>query len=279
MRNNGKWYRISAKADEAEISIFGDIGSGFFSDVTVAEFKPEWDKIKSKSKIHVLIDSPGGNPFAGIAIYNIIASEREKVDIEVIGLAASAASIIALAGSSLTIAEAAFFMIHNAAGLVIGTGDDMRAMAGNLDKINGEMISVYEAYSDLTRDEIQEAMDAETWYTAAEAVEAGFATEAVDNGEIAASVFDLARYKYAHVPSEMLAAVKPEAFPDSIRDFESFLRDAGASRNDAKKIAAHGFSQREVEEPEGEGIDDEQIQISDGEFRKCKLKIMETIPA
>ncbi len=277
MRNNGKWYRISAKADEAEISIFGDIGFSWWDDgVEVAGFKKDWDKIKSKKSIRVLINSPGGDVFDGVAIYNIIASEREKVGVEVLGLAASAASIIALAGASLVIDDGAHFMIHNASGMVWGTGADMRDMADTLDKVGGSLIDIYEAHSELTRDEIQAAMDAETWYTAAEAVEAGFATEVVDNGEIAASVFDLARYKYAHVPSEMLASEQPEAFPDSIRGFETFLRDAGASRNDAKKIAAHGFSQRDVEEPEGEGIEDEPTYISAGELRKLDLEIMET---
>lgn len=276
MSDKGKWYRITAKADEAEISIFGDIGFSWWGDgVEVAGFKKDWDKIKSKKNIHVLINSPGGDVFDGVAIYNIIATERAKVDVEIIGLAASAASIVALAGSSLAIDDGALFMIHNASGMVWGTGDDMRDMADTLDKVGGSLIDIYNANSDLDRDEIQAAMDAETWYTAAEAVEAGFATEAVDNGEIAAKVFDLARYKYAHVPSEMLASAQPEAFPDSIRDFETFLRDAGASRNDAKKIAAHGFTQRDVEEPEGGSIGDEPSYISEGEYRKLDIEIME----
>lgn len=269
----GKWYRISAKADEAEISIFGDIG-GWWGETDVASFKTDWDAIKNKKSITVLVNSPGGDVFDGIAIYNIIASEREKVDVEVIGLAASAASIVALAGATLAMDDGSHFMIHNASGVVWGTGDDMRDMADTLDKISASLIDIYEANSDLSRKEIQAAMDAETWYSADEAVEAGFATATVGNGEIAAR-FDLARYRYAHVPSEMLENAEPETFPDSIRDFETFLREAGASRTDAKRIAAHGFTQRDVEEPEGDSIEPEQSYISDGEYRKLDLEIME----
>ena len=273
MRDKGKWYRIIAKADEAEISIFGDIG-GWWGETDVASFKTDWDAIKNKKSITVLVNSPGGDVFDGIAIYNIIASEREKVDVEVIGLAASAASIVALAGATLAMDDGSHFMIHNASGVVWGTGDDMRDMADTLDKISASLIDIYEANSDLSRKEIQAAMDAETWYSADEAVEAGFATATVGNGEIAAR-FDLARYRYAHVPSEMLENAEPETFPDSIRDFETFLREAGASRTDAKRIAAHGFTQRDVEEPEGDSIEPEQSYISDGEYRKLDLEIME----
>ena len=269
----GKWYRISAKADEAEISIFGDIG-GWWGETDVASFKTDWDAIKNKKSITVLVNSPGGDVFDGIAIYNIIASEREKVDVEVIGLAASAASIVALAGATLAMDDGSHFMIHNASGVVWGTGDDMRDMADTLDKISASLIDIYEANSDLSRKEIQAAMDAETWYSADEAVEAGFATATVDNGEIAAR-FDLARYKYAHVPSEMLENAEPETFPDSIRDFETFLRDAGASRTDAKRIAAHGFTQRDVEEPEGDSTEPEQSYISEGKYRELDIEIME----
>ena len=257
---SSKWYKIKAKEDSAEISIFGDIGASWFGDsVTAADFKKDFDAVKDKASIHILINSPGGDVFDGIAIYNIIATEREKVSVEVMALAASAASIIALAGSSLTIDTAGFFMIHNPWSWAMGGADDMRETADLLDKIGGELVNIYEAHSDLSADEIQEYMDADTWFTADEAVEAGFADEQIEHEAVAASVSVDSRYAYKHVPERFQGSAEGNKKPATIRDFEAYLRDSGFSKKESVAIAAHGFEtdqgEPEPEESQGDPVD------------------------
>ena len=257
MAKKTKWYKIQAKNDDtAEISIFGDIGNSCWAPgVTPEDFKKDFDAVKDSKEIRVLVNSPGGDVFDGITIYNIIASERPKVKVEILGLAASAASVIALAGSSLKMHEGSFFMIHNAWGIAMGPADEMRKMAEILDKISGELINIYENQSDLDEKQIKEYMNDETWFTAEEAVEAGFADEIGEAVEAAASVaIDQRIYAYKHVPERFQAhADENKEPPDNIRDFEAALRDLGYSRKESVKIAANGFEadQRDsVPEPE-----------------------------
>lgn len=256
------WYKMKTDGDTAEISIFDEIG---LWGIDATMFKKDWDEIRDKKNITLYLNSPGGDVFDGMAIANMIASRRDNVSVEIYGLAASIASVIALAGSKLTMAEATFFMIHNPFGMAIGDSAEMMKMAELLDKMQGEFINVYESHSDLSREEIQEAMENETWYTAAEAQEAGFVDEIIQVEKLAAMNFDWRKYKYAHVPNEMLADI-PEK-PGNIRDFEAFLRDAGYSRKEAKHISLHGF-QCDAEEPE-----EQQDEHNYGASILSKLKI------
>lgn len=260
MAKKTKWYKIQAKSDDiAEISIFGDIGNSFFAPgVTPEDFKKDFDAVKDSKEIRVLVNSPGGDVFDGITIYNIIASERPKVKVEILGLAASAASVIALAGSSLKMHEGSFFMIHNAWGIAMGPADEMRKMADILDKISGELINIYENQSALDEKQIKEYMNNETWFTAEEALEAGFADEIGEAVEAAASVaIDQRIYAYKHIPAEIAASADDKKNPpDTIRDFEAALRDLGYSKKEAVKIAATGFeADRGDPEPEPERRD------------------------
>jgi ATP-dependent Clp protease protease subunit len=124
------------------------------------------------------INSPGGDVFDGMAIYNALKGHAAGVTVRVDGLAASAASIIAMAGES-TMAHTSQMMVHNSWALTIGNKADMRKMADVMDKIDGQMAGVYAAKTGKDVADMQALMDAETWLTAQEAVEAGLA-DAVD---------------------------------------------------------------------------------------------------
>jgi ATP-dependent Clp endopeptidase proteolytic subunit ClpP len=256
-----KWYRISAKADDtAEISIFGDIGGSFFSDgITAESFKADFDAVKDAKHINVLINSPGGNVFDGISIFNMLQKHREKVSVEVIGVAASAASLPALAGSSLKMHTGTFLMIHNPFAVAAGEAKDMRAMAGTLDKLTTEFVNIYEAHSDLSADDIRGYMDDTKWFTAEEAVDAGFADESIAD-EIAASIsIDPNQYAYKHIPDGLRAdAEEDRKPPETVRELEALLRDAGCSRKRSADIAAHGFgTDQRDSEPEDDQRDSE----------------------
>ena len=244
-----KWFKITAKADDAaEISIFGDIGESFwFESVTVADFKKQFDAIKDTASIKLLLNSPGGSVMDAMAIYNILSGVREKLTVEVLGMAASAASIVALSGAQLIMGEGTFFMIHNPWGLAQGDAEELRKTADILDTIAGQMADIYVEHSALDLEEVTAAMGFETWYTADDAVAAGFADSIADYGDIAASVsgLNLGKYRYAHVPADIRAAARDEQLPETKREFEQFLRDAGFSKNQARDLA-RGF--RDTEE-------------------------------
>lgn len=183
-----QWYSIRMAGEVGEVSIFDQIGAGFFGDgVTAESFKGDLDKVKGANSIRLLINSPGGSVFDGMSIRNMLLSHREKLDVEVMGLAASAASVVALSGRSLVMHEGTFFMIHNPMGMTIGNQHDHEATAANLKKVAGEVAAIYEGNSRLSAAEAQEAMDAETYYTPGEALAAGFAT-GIDEERVAASV-------------------------------------------------------------------------------------------
>ena len=168
------WYRIeNASKDEAEIWIYDTIGGW---GVWASEFVDELRQIDA-TRITLHLNSPGGDVFDGIAIANSLIEHPATVTVKVDALAASIASVIALAGDRVIMGRAAQMMIHNASALCWGEASDLRAMADLLDKITGVIAQVYADRTGTPVKGWREAMDAETWYTAEEAVEAGLADE------------------------------------------------------------------------------------------------------
>src|SRR5262249_39117748 len=127
--------------------------------------------------LNVHINSPGGSVFEGIAVQNILANHPATVNISVDGLAASIASVIAMAGDKITMCPGSMMMIHEASGLAWGHAADMRQLADVLDKISGTLADAYALRAGGEAADWRTAMHAETWYTADEAVAAGLADE------------------------------------------------------------------------------------------------------
>lgn len=152
-------------------------------------------------RIRLNINSPGGDVFDGIAIFSDLLDHDATVDVRVTGLAASIASIIAMAGDTVTIADHAFFMIHNAWSVAVGDKRAMTDRAKVLAKIDGELAATYASATGQDVDDLTEMMNAETWLTAAEAVDLGFADEVIsddeDEEETANASFDLSIFKNA----------------------------------------------------------------------------------
>lgn len=234
-----KWFAMEARNDIAEISIFDEIG-GF--GITVSEFKEAFDLIRDKKSITVYINSPGGSVTEGMALYNILAAYREKITVEVIGLAASIASIVALAGKETPIMdEGTYYMIHNPWTISWGGADALRKDADTLDKMRGELINIYSARSGLSAEEVGQMMDDETWLTADEAFDKGFASSVKRTVKAAAlSVFDLSKIGFKHPPANCVPKPRADEI-HTIRDFEGFLRDAGFSQAEAKALASGGY--------------------------------------
>ncbi len=196
-----KWFNIESKADVGEIYITDAIGEWGQS---VNDFQKEFNQIKDKRAIRVYINSPGGSVTDGWSIYNIISKYRDKVEVEVIGMAASIASVIALSGSKLIMNKGTYYMIHRASTLMWGSAKDLRKTADLMEMMETDIVNLYETKTALTRDEIIQAMEDETWYTASEALDVGFADMVNDTPAIAAK-FNGDVVNHIKIPEELKA--------------------------------------------------------------------------
>lgn len=177
-------FKNQATDPAAEIVIYGEIGDSWYdpASVTPSNFKTSLDAIPAGRDITLCINSPGGNVFDGYAIYNLlrVKSKTNKVVSRIDGLAASIASVIALAGSECQMPATSDMMIHPAWGMCMGNADDMLQTADLLDKLSGQIAAVYARYSGKTVEECTAAMDAETWMTGAEAKAFGLCDTLLD---------------------------------------------------------------------------------------------------
>lgn len=196
----GAGYSIKAKANaSAEIYIYEDVGESWFGGVTAKQFAADLRALGSVQTIDVRINSAGGDVFDGLAIYRQLVDHSARVICHIDGLAASIASVIAMAGDEIRISEAGFVMIHDAWGFAVGNAADMRQMADLLDTTSGSITDVYVARTQGERASIRSWMEDETWFTGAEAIEHGFADSMDANLKVAAR-FDPTRHSYRHVP-------------------------------------------------------------------------------
>ncbi|MFC3504818.1 head maturation protease, ClpP-related [Micromonospora krabiensis] len=175
----GDWYRIEAKADArtAEVSIYDEIGMW---GTAAKDFAAEVRALDVDA-ITLRINSPGGDAWDGVAIYNVVKDHPAQVTVVVDGIAASAASVIAQAGDRIVMNRGSQMMIHDASGLVMGNADDMREFADVLDKMSDSLAGIYAARAGGTVEQWRATMRTDTWYMAAEAVEAGLADALADD--------------------------------------------------------------------------------------------------
>jgi len=228
-RGDTSWYRIENHADSADVYLYDEIG---YWGVSAKDFVDEISAI-GHPHLTLHINSPGGEVFDGVAIYNAIKSHPANVTVKVDGLAASAASFIAMAGDTVEVAKNATMMIHDGLGMCIGNAADMRVLADLLDKTSDNIASIYAERAGGAVETWREAMRAETWYTASEAVEAKLADRITgqaepepdegDNDEDAPeseteNCWDLSVFRYAgrnQAPNPVLP--KPVDYLDTFR--------------------------------------------------------------
>lgn len=195
------WYTIKAAKDTkaAEIYIYEEIGDFWGEGVAAKTFVKDLNALKV-SLINLRINSPGGNVFDGFAIYNALVRHPARIETDIDGLAASAASYVALAGNEVRMAENASFMIHNPAGGVLGEAKDMRKLADILDEIKNSIVGIYAARVKQDEEDIRHWMDAESWFNAKQAKELGFVDMVTPNLQVSNS-YNLSRYK--NVPQSL----------------------------------------------------------------------------
>ncbi|MDG6894530.1 ClpP-like prohead protease/major capsid protein fusion protein [Volucribacter amazonae] len=173
-KNSRSWYQIQAKGKQgAEIRIFEEIG---FLGVTAKAFSKELTALgKDLEQLDIHIHSPGGDVFEGIAIYNLLKNHPAKKTVYIDGLAASMASVIAMAGDEIIMPENAMMMIHKPWGVQGGDAEEMRKYADLLDKVEHILIPAYAEKTGKSHQELAEMLACETWLNGRECVEQGFA--------------------------------------------------------------------------------------------------------
>ena len=162
------------------IDIYGEV---YADDNSVKE---QLANMQSAKEITVNINSVGGDVFTGISIYNMLKRHKAKIIVNVDGLAASIASVIAMAGDVIRMPSNSMMMIHNAMTMVAGNANDLRSTADLLEKVTDTLMSAYLDRSDkLERNELKALLDAETWLSAEEAKELGLIDEVITSKKIA----------------------------------------------------------------------------------------------
>lgn len=169
-----------------ELIIYDDIGESMWGEsITANSVKNMLDRME-QGDLTVRINSPGGSVFDGFAIYNMIRQREGNTTVYVDGLAASSASVIAMAGDEVIMGQASMLMIHDPCTMAFGDAAEMTKTADTLDKIKESIVAAYASRSDRGEDAISQMMTDETWFTADEAVDAGFASR-VEEGKAVVS--------------------------------------------------------------------------------------------
>lgn len=172
-------FRASVNTSgDFELLIYEEIGEDWWSGggITAKNVREELDRAGIYSKISLRINSPGGDAFEGIAIGNVLKATGKPIDVYIDGIAASAASIVAMCGTTITMAHNAMQMIHNAWAFCMGEASDMRKMGDTLEKISQSIAQTYVDKTGKTLAEVTAMMDAETWMSAEDCLANGFAT-------------------------------------------------------------------------------------------------------
>ena len=225
---NRPWFRVQAKKDNtAEVFIYDEIGVGFFGggvspEALIQEIKAL--NLTSTDELTVHINSPGGNYFDGNTIHNYLRTVKAKVVVRVDGVAASAASVIAMAGDRVEMPENAMLFIHNPWMFVAGDSKTMRKAAEDLDQMRDGAVGTYlrKAGDKLARAELVKMLDAETWLTAEDSVKHGLA-DVVDEPVRAAALaqFDFSKFG---IPVPKAIASAKDAIANDMRQRRERLK-------------------------------------------------------
>jgi ATP-dependent Clp protease protease subunit len=223
-------FAAARSDDELTIDIFDVIGRDFWGDgISAKSVQRSLMANADAKRITVRVNSPGGEVFEGFAIFNLIRAAKAEIRVQIIGLAASMASVLALVGDQVEIADNAMMMIHDPWAFAVGSGDDLRKQALILDKLKESALDVYERESKLDRAVLAKMMTAETWMTAKEALEAGF---------VDAIIPAIEEHKSDHDRETRVVAVldKFERLPNALRRAEPLIAAAATARKEPKTM-------------------------------------------
>lgn len=207
-------YRVRmAGSKAAEIYLYDQIGGGFFGGgISAKQFADDLKDLGKIDTLNVRVNSPGGDVFDGLAIYNTLKRHPANVIMDIDGMALSIASIIVMAGDQINMAKNAMMMIHDPWTYAGGTAEDFRKQADLMDQVKGNLITTYADRSKMDSQEIDDLMAAETWFTAADAKANGFVDSVTEDLALAAR-FDLSQFRNA---PKALAKGTPNRAPSDL---------------------------------------------------------------
>lgn len=228
--------RAAAKDDEdRSISVYDVIGYDYWTGEGVTAKRIAGAlRALGAGPVTVNINSPGGDLFEGLAIYNLLREHDGEVTVKILGVAASAASIIAMAGDTVQIARAGFLMIHNTWVMAVGNRNDLREYADTLEPFDRAMADIYAARTGQDNKAMAKLMDAETWIGGSDAIDQGFADELL--------------------PSDQVEQKKDgKASASAVRRIEAALRASGMPKSEAMKLISEFKSSAGDPAGSGEG--------------------------
>lgn len=201
------WFRMKASANnEADIYIYDEIG---YWGVTAKQFVNDLKALGDVSHINLHINSPGGDVFDGIAIFNALKHHGAAITVHIDGLAASMASVIAMVGNPVIMPENTMMMIHKPWGFAGGDANDMRDYADLLDKVESVLIPAYAAKTGKTSDEIAAMLEDETWLDGAECLAMGFADQVIPSLQVMACIHSKRIEEFEKMPNSIRNMVTP----------------------------------------------------------------------
>lgn len=205
------FLNAGSQVPEAEILLYEPIGKDIWGDgIGAKDFAVDLKSLGDVACLNIRINSPGGSVFEGLAIYNLLLAHPAEKKCYIDGVAASIASVIAMAGHSIIMPDNALMMIHDPTALVIGSSEDMRKMADVLDKTKQSLMTAYKTKCTCTDEKLMQMMTDETWLSAQEALDCGLATEIVQPVKMAAiAAFDFSLYQ--HTPEAIKNAAAAAA--------------------------------------------------------------------
>lgn len=226
---------LSDSEEQAEICIF-DIMGYPFNDLN--QLVRDIGDIKTDN-ILLRLNTPGGDVIDTFAVLNALKNHKAKVTVRVESLAASAGTVLMMAGDEIQAYSSSLIMIHNAWTFAAGNQYNFQDVADLLSKIDNNILDSYRNRTKTGKRELIEMMKAETWLTAKEAKDKGFVDTILESGEPAKASFDLS--VFATMPNDNKIVAAAEKDVNNIRNIERLLRDAGLSKDKAKAVLARGW--------------------------------------
>ena len=215
-KKNKFWSFKALDEKTGELSLYGEISniSWWGDEVTPQQFKDDLNALGDIDTLNVYINSPGGDVFAGQAIFSILKRHKASVNVFIDGLAASIASVIAMAGDTIVIPRNAMMMVHNPWTVAVGNAAELRESADRLDKVGESVIEAYLSKATLDKKKLVELLDAETWLSAEDCLEYGFADEIEETKQVAACMDKDILDRYKNTPKDLLVN-EPDPDPGS----------------------------------------------------------------
>lgn len=236
-----RWNPAIKASDENDntIGIYDPIGYDYWDDsgVTAKRISAALRSLDGADVV-VNINSPGGDVFEGLTIYNLLREYKGHVTVRVLGVAASAASFIAMAADEIQIARAGFFMIHNAWTGVWGNRNDLRETADFLEQIDDTIADIYHVRSGLSMDELKADMDKERWINGRDAIDSGFADAFLPSDVVVEDTKNFTKEKVAAHKADILLA-KAGMSRSSRRELIQDLKGTPGATNQATPSASN----------------------------------------